>query len=110
MPRTVRSENLDLLRHIGGGHYPLAKRLNSTTNAAYLSKMATGQKEISDYQARRIEELLELPRGWMDRNHEVVHQMSLLLYEIWTSVSELPLEKQQALATLLRAPGAKSAK
>ena len=107
MPRTTRSNNLDLLRHIQGGHTPLAKRLKSTTNSAYLSRMATGRRAISNTQAKQIEELLEPPKGWMDRKHAAMHQMSPLQYDLWLEVASLSEERQQALLLLLKAPTTK---
>ena len=70
MPRTTRSTNLDLIRWINFGNENTAKILVSIiTNTAYLSKMATGDMEISDRKARTIEKVLKLPSGWMDRDN-----------------------------------------
>jgi hypothetical protein len=73
MPRTLRSNNLDLIRWMNYGHENTAEKLAPViSNAAYLSKMATGDMEISDRKARAIEKELNLPTGWMDRDNEAV--------------------------------------
>ena len=63
MARTTRSKNLDLIRWLNFGHENTAKKLISLTNANYLSKMATGDMEISDHNARSIESTLKMPAG-----------------------------------------------
>jgi hypothetical protein len=52
------------------GHENTAKKLSAViSNAAYLSKMATGDMEITDRKARAVEKELGLPVGWMDRDN-----------------------------------------
>ena len=65
---TTRSDNLDLLRKIHGGHNRTTKKLAKVANSNYISQMATGGMEISDHQARDIEKILQLPCNWMDRD------------------------------------------
>ena len=71
----IRSKNLDLIRWLNHGHENTAKKLAAIiTNTNYLSKMATGDMEISDRKARSIEKTLDLPTGWLDRNNvELLH-------------------------------------
>jgi hypothetical protein len=105
MARTTRSENLDLIRHLNGTHERAAKKLAGLTNASYISQMATGIKEITDYDARQIEKALELPDGWMDREHLAMLGMSKLDYDIYTNVSRRPEEAKAGLLTFLAASG-----
>lgn len=98
MPRTTRSENLDLIRHLNSGHKPTAKKLAGITNENYISQMATGEKEISDGDARRIENVLVLPDGWIDRDNIAMLGMGKLDFELY---SRLRGESEEAKAGLL---------
>jgi hypothetical protein len=49
--------------------------------------MATGGREISDFEARQIERLLELPDGWMDRDNAAMFIMSKLDFDLYTAIS-----------------------
>lgn len=90
MPRTARSENLDLIRHLNFGNKPAAKKLSGITNENYISQMATGEKEISDYNARQIEKVLALPDGWMDRDNVAMLDMEKVDFEIYSRMSGKP--------------------
>ncbi|XUO84835.1 hypothetical protein RVM27_03820 [Halomonas sp. KM007] len=89
----------------GGGHNNTAPKLASVANSSYISKMATGQMNISDYTARAIERALELPEGWMDRDNISILNMSLTQSQIHFLVSKLTIEKQTALFNFLSPDG-----
>lgn len=101
MPQTTRSRNLDLIRWLNYGQDNTAKKLASVTNYNYVSKMATGDMEITDRRARAIEKAVELPTGWLDRDNISTLKMSPLQSRIHALVAALPEEKQMALLKLL---------
>lgn len=84
MPRTIRSINLDLIRWLNYGHKNTTEKLSSLTNKNYISQMATGDMEISDHDARIIEQLLSLPDGWMDRDNILMLSMSKVDFNIYS--------------------------
>lgn len=101
MPTTVRSRNLDLIRWLNYGHENTAKKLSHITNSSYVSKMSTGDMEISDRRARSIEKAVELPVGWLDRDNVAILKMTPIEAQIQIFVATLPEEKQSALLKLL---------
>lgn len=101
MPQTRRSRNLDLIRWLNYGHENTANKLAYVTNSNYVSKMATGDMEISDCNARAIEKAVQLPVGWLDRDNISILKMSPLQSQIQALVAMLPEEKQTALLRLL---------
>lgn len=101
MPQTTRSRNLDLIRWLNYGHDSTAKKLSHITNTNYVSKMATGDMEISDRRARLIEKAVDLPVGWMDRDNIAILKMTPIEAQIYQLVSTLPEEKKSALLKLL---------
>jgi len=102
MPRTTRSRNLDLIRWLNFGHENTAKKILRLTNANYLSKMATGDMDISDQMARDIESELDMPIGWLDRDNIDVIGMDKLEYEAWQAMKSLSNESKSALLVFLR--------
>jgi len=93
MARTTRSTNLDLIRWMNFGHENTAKLLSSViSNAAYLSKMATGDMEITDRRARSIEKELGLPLGWMDRDNVAFLKTPKDDYSLLQAIARLPSE------------------
>lgn len=84
MPRTTRSENLDLIRHLNITHKNTATKLAGVTNENYIGKMARGEMEIIDYDARKIEKVLGLPDGWMDRDNLALLNMSKVDFAIYS--------------------------
>lgn len=101
MPRSTRSRNLDLIRWLNHGHENTAKKLASVTNANYLSKMATGDMEISDRKARTIEKALDLPVGWMDRENVAMLKMPATEFQLYQTVSRYHDEAKAALLNFL---------
>ena len=101
MARTIRSRNLDLIRWLNYGHDSTAKLLASVTNPSYLSKMATGEMDISDRKARSIEKSANLPVDWLDRNNIDVLGMTQIEYKLHQVVVALSPERKNALLTLL---------
>ncbi len=102
MSRTTRSRNLDLIRWLNFGHENTAKKVLRLTNANYLSKMATGDMEISDQMARDIESELDMPLDWLDRANIDVIGMGNLEYEAWQATKSLSNESKSALLAFLQ--------
>lgn len=84
----IRAKNLDLIRWINGGQENTAAKLSDVTNYNYISKMATGDMEISDNQARKIERIMSLPNGWMDRENLSMLLMKEADFKIYTRIKE----------------------
>jgi hypothetical protein len=49
--------------------------------------MASGDREITDLEAKQIERILALPDGWMDREHLAMFGMSRVDYDIYSTIS-----------------------
>jgi hypothetical protein len=103
MPRTIRSINLDLIRWLNHGHTNTAKTLSSLTNENYISKMATGDREISDNDARQIEKILSLPYGWMDRDNISMLSMSEVDFKIYAHLNSQSQSAKNGLLAFLEA-------
>lgn len=103
MARTTRSKNLDLIRWLNFRHENTAKKLISLTNANYLSKMATGNMEISDHNTRSIERTLKMPSGWLDRDNLSLINMMAIDSDIYQATKEIPDAAKTALLTFVRA-------
>lgn len=101
MPHTIRSRNLDLIRWLYRGHENTAKLLSPVANSNYISQMATGDREISDQEARSIEKYAELPADWLDRDNIAILKMTSTESQIHQMVKALPEHKQVALLKLL---------
>lgn len=99
-----RARNLNLAKDMGlMRQNDLAELLQHIVqNKAYFSEMCLGKREIETSQARQIEEQMNLPTGWLDRDNLALLRMSKLEGEIHFSVSKLPREKQEALAVVLQ--------
>lgn len=67
----TRRDNLKALMTQWGGPTSLAKKLGHT-NGSYLAQLAgpNPSREVSEKVAREIEGKLDLPRGWLDQEHE----------------------------------------
>lgn len=102
MARTTRSKNLDLIRWLNFGHKNTAKKLISLTNANYLSKMATGDMEISDRNARSFEDTLKMPTGWLDRDNLALIKMTAIDSDIYQATTALPDASKAALLAFVR--------
>lgn len=65
-----RRASLRLLVEQWGGPLPLSKKLGYS-NASFVSQMSGPHptREVTEKTARKIEELLGLPVGWMDTEH-----------------------------------------
>jgi hypothetical protein len=102
MARTTRSKNLDLIRWLNLGHENTAKKLASLTNANYLSKMATGDMDMSDNNARSIESTLKMPTGWLDRDNLALINMTAIDSEIYQASKALTETSKAALLAFVR--------
>ncbi len=102
MTITNRSNNLDLIRWMSGGHEPVASKMAHITNTNYVSKMATGEMEISDDVARSIEKTFLLPEYWMDRDNECVIKMPIEDYELYSTLQGLHQNSKNCLKTFLQ--------
>jgi hypothetical protein len=103
MPRTIRSRNLDLIRWLDYGHKHTAKKLDSITNTNYLSKMATGEMEISDRKARSIEKTLGFPVGWLDRDNVALVMTTATDFELHRLLVDYPEDAKAGLVKFLMA-------
>ncbi len=101
MARNIRSRNLDLLRWLNYGHKHVASKLAGLTNSAYISKMAVGDMPIETGSARAMERILEMPKGWMDRDNVSVIQMNELDYALHEKISGLSEDAKAGLLTFL---------
>lgn len=100
---TTRSDNLDLLRKIHGGHNRTAKKLAKVANSNYISQMATGGMEISDHQARDIEKILQLPCNWMDRDNINLLKIDETEFKLLSLLITLPQFARDGLLNFLSA-------
>jgi hypothetical protein len=103
MPKTIRSNNLSLIRWLNHGHTNTSNKLNSITNSNYISKMTTGDMEISDYQAREIEKTLQLPSGWMDRDNAQLLKIDETEFKILSLLTDQSLVAKDGLLCFLSA-------
>ena len=71
------------------------------TNANYVSKMATGDMEISDSMARSIERELDLPEGWVDRDNVEFLKTSKTDFQLTQMIVGLSSEAKTALSTFI---------
>jgi hypothetical protein len=101
MPRTIRSRNVDLIRWLNYGHENTAKKLATVTNANYLSKMATGDMEIGEWEARSIEKTLGFPVGWLDRDNVTLMMMTSTDFELHRLLVNYPEDAKAGLVKFL---------
>lgn len=66
--QALRKKNLRALLKQWDGPTNLAKKLQYS-GPSYLSQLIGPNKPITEKTARHIEEVLELERGWMDKDH-----------------------------------------
>ena len=102
MTRTTRSKNIDLIRWLNFGHKNTSIKLINLTNANYLSKMATGDMEISDHDARNIESALKMSTGWLDRDNLALINMSAIDSDIYQASMALTEASKAALLRFVR--------
>lgn len=63
----IRQENLQSLEKHYGSQRALADALDSTPG--YINQLLTNRRSIGEKAARRFEQLLKKPIGWMDQSH-----------------------------------------
>lgn len=100
--KAIRAFNLDLLRHLHGGHKRVAKMLEGVANWKYLSDYATASKPISDYTARAIENRLQLPPHWLDRDNATVLKSFADEFDTFALIVHAPTHIRGAIRTLLK--------
>lgn len=103
MARNLRSRNLDLIRWLNHGHEHTANKLAVVTNSNYLSRMATGDMEISDEMASQIESTLNLPSGWLDRDNVGLINICALDFDIQRLVGGYSVEAKKGLLAFISA-------
>ena len=101
MENANRSRNLDLIRWMNGGHNNTASEMSHIANANYVSKMATGEMKISNFDARRIEKSFQLPELWLDRDNLAWIKMDKENYELHKLLLVFPLESKLLLKSFL---------
>jgi len=75
--------------------------LSAVTNSNYLSKMATGDMDISDRKARTIEKTLGFPMGWLDRDNIAVVKMTATEFDLHQRINQISDESKVALRAFL---------
>ncbi|MAZ10699.1 hypothetical protein [Limnobacter sp. UBA3528] len=68
---------------------------------AYVSEMAIGLRDISDSEARQIEDLMFLPAGRLDRSNIDVLQMDVLDFELYCQLKSLSVCSKESLLKFL---------
>ena len=63
----IRQENLKSLEKAYGSQRALADALDSTPG--YINQLLTNRRTLGEKAARRFEQLLKKPLGWMDQDH-----------------------------------------
>jgi hypothetical protein len=93
------SNNLKIIRLMNGTHGYTAERLKSVvSNESLLSDYTNGKKNVSDYTARGIEQVLELPNGWLERdNLSIINTMSKTDFELVKKLINIPKEAKDGL-------------
>ena len=102
--KAIRAKNLNLIRHMHGGHKHTVKLLGSlVSNECNLSNLALGKKPISDNLAESIEKKLSLPSGWMSRDNLLfTKQVSPIDYEIIKVISAFSEEAKSGLLNFIK--------
>jgi len=103
MSQSRRAQNLHLARHLCDGLGNLVAELAPSTNEAELIRMGQGKKDITNAVSQTIEQRLNLPPEWMDRDNEGLLKMSPLDYAIHKKISLLPGEAKEALLAFVAA-------
>lgn len=94
----IRQKNLYLLRYFHEGLANVVIALKPLANEAALIRMGQGKAPISDNMARDIESKLDLPKGWMDRDNEMIlKQMTAEEYDLVRAVVNIPEDCKAAL-------------
>ena len=96
----VRAININLLRHLQGGHKAFAKKLDGAVNWSYLSKMCLGIMPIEDFVARQVEQRLDIAVGWLDRKMDTVLSATNDDWLLISKIVALPAEPK-TIATLI---------
>lgn len=70
--KQIRLENLKILIDQMGGH-GAQRKLSDVTgiSSQYINNLLRGDRVIGEKTARKIEQALQLPDGWMDRSSDV---------------------------------------
>lgn len=98
----LRQKNLYLLRYFHEGLGNVAKALEPIVNESALIRMGQGKAEFSDDMARNIETKLGFPKGWMDRDNEMIlRQMTCEEYDLVRSIVDVREDCKIALVGLL---------
>ena len=98
-----RAKNLDLIRWVNDGHKNTVVKLKRViTNGCFLSEMALGKTEISNYVARDIEGELKLPDGWLDRNNvSTIMTLSEIDYKLLEALRNFTEAKRKKVYELI---------
>src|SRR5688572_6768249 len=100
-PKAVRRFNFSLLRHLRLGHANLVTELQGVAGWNEISKFATGDRGIGDYAARAIEKKLNLPEGWLDRDHAGFLKAGADVYGLFSLAQRTPPNIREAVRTIL---------
>ena len=101
--RDIPSTNLDYLRWKYGTHEALSKKLEGILNWNELSKYSLGDKPIPKSRARAIENRLDMPDGWLDRDNFSLASLAKDDYLLVTKLLSASPKVKQAIGSLLHA-------
>ncbi len=102
--KQIRTTNLRVAIGMAGSQDKLAEAAN--TSPSYLSQILnpTHKSQVGDKLARKIEDALSLPHGWMDTDHEapenVIRNLDGIDQEIMMAVNRL--KKKESKEDVLR--------
>lgn len=101
-PKAARRRfNFSLLRHLRGTHKMLVADLRGTASWNEISKYAMGDRDISDFRARAIERQLDLPQGWLDREHAADLKASAETHRLFTLAQGADPNLREAVRAIL---------
>jgi plasmid maintenance system antidote protein VapI len=102
MRLAIRRKNLTLARALYGGSLEnLSNAVGSLISTSMLSRLPTGDSEISLTLARRIKQKLGLPEFWLDRDNHALLKMDSTNCQVHAQTTQLPDDKKQHLIALL---------
>lgn len=100
---TTISKNIDFLRWKTGTHKELAEKLEGVINGTRLSQYAQDDRTPEAKTTQAIENKLNLPSGWCDRDNLAFTQLSATDYELVSSVLVCKPAMKRALRELVLA-------
>lgn len=97
----VVAKNIDLLRHLHGGHKELACRLKGVASWNQVSEFALGKTLPSELILDQIESSLSLPQGWTRRDNIAALSLKSDQFELLMNILRLDSSVRVALCGLV---------